>query len=80
MVTKTCDRFRMQLELAGTRAHTTTGLAERSIALTKLTAYKLWADCEKEGLPVTKGMIVSEAAIAGNQVMVSNGDTRTHTE
>jgi len=54
-----CDRFCIRLSLTGTGAHTSTGLVERHIAITKLTAYKLWADCQQQGLQVTKEFIRS---------------------
>ena len=48
--------------------------------ITKLCAYKLWQDCLKEGLQVSKAFCVSESAMAANQIMVVDNTGHTPCE
>ena len=78
-----CDRFNTRRILAGSDPqrgkiggkHTKTGLAERHIALLKLTILKTWADILSQGLSVTKRDAISESGMAHNALLSFQGVT-----
>ena len=70
LTSRFCDRYNIERQFAGTDAHTTTAIAERGIAITKLCALKLKADCTKQGLDVEDHEIVYEATMAANHTIV----------
>ena len=71
-----CDRFSIHRQLAGSDEsgkHTTTGLAERHIALTKIASLKCDRSCEKKGIEVSKQDIVFECAMGQNCILEYGG-------
>ena len=70
-----CEKFDINLDLGGSQGHTTAPMAERRIQIIQLSALKLWSAAQKQGLPVTQEMCVSEAAMAANLMLTYAGHT-----
>ena len=78
-----CDKFNVERWLAGSDPHhlgrggkhTTTGLAEKHIDLTKLTMLKLQADVSEAGLPAAPEELAAEVMLAQNTLLSYGGVT-----
>ncbi len=69
------DRYSVRRVFAAVDDHTTTGLVEAHIRLTRITTLKLWSDVRKQAIPVTQEDCVIESATLGNLITNVNGST-----
>lgn len=79
LVGTTLDRFTIKRELAGTDpnsgSHTTTGLAESHIRMTKAIALKNKVDAKKDNLQIDDEVLIYEATMAQNLMLNYGGST-----
>ena len=73
MAGRFCDRLSVRRVFAGTDDHTVTGLVERHIMLTRISALKLYEEAKRAGLEVTKQDIMYEATMCQNLVLSYDG-------
>jgi len=75
LLSRACEAFDIDRDLAGSEGHTKTGLAERRLGVIKLGALKLWQQTQRQNLKLSQDECVMEAAMATNSVMVYNAAT-----
>ena len=68
-----CDPLSVRRIFAGTDDHTVTGLAERHIMLTRISALKLYEEAKRAGLEVTRQHIMYEATMCQNLILSYDG-------
>ena len=50
LLSRACDAYDMERDLAGSEGHTRTGVAERRLGVVKVGALKLYAQVQRQGL------------------------------
>ena len=75
LIGRACEAFGMTRELAGSEGHTRTGIAERKIGVVKLTALKLYAQTQRQGMKTSQDDCVYEAAMCCNSFLVYGTNT-----
>ena len=75
LISRTCEAFDINRDLAGSEGHTKTGLAERRLGITKIGALKLWHQVQKQGLKLSQDECVVEACMVTNAILVYGSAT-----
>ena len=75
MISRACEAFDIDRDLAGSEGHTKTGLAERRLGIVKLGALELWHQVQKQGLKLSQDECVIEACMATNSCLVYGAAT-----
>ena len=70
-----CERFNIHRALGGSRGHGSAPVAERRLAIVKLAALKADRSCKNRGVIADHDLIVAEATMVTNHMLVYNGYT-----
>ena len=70
-----CERFNISRSLGGSQGHGAAPLAERRLAIVKLASLKADRNCKRQGAVADHNLIVADATMVTNHMLVYNGYT-----